>query len=392
MMDFEVDIRTLLLTLVLGNLFTLLLITSYRRRYPTEGIGTWFVVAKWLQSLCWFLLLLRGRIPDMPFIPISNAAMLGGGGLEIVSLLSIKGCFGPAVRRYYIALSVFSVILYGGVYIVHNQENLRIAAASFAAMLFVVYPAGRFGLGREGSPLQRAIGLLYGGMAVIFAARSVSALQNGPSQTVFTPGHVSNLYYLGMFLLMNLGTAAFVLLSREQSLDELKRMAMFDELTGLLNRRSFLELAQPALDRARRMRETISFILMDIDHFKQVNDVYGHAAGDRVLREFAAAAGGALMGEGLLGRYGGEEFAVLLPGLDEGSSDETIGRLNAAIGGLSVEGVPLRYSVSIGVITLIPGSAATLDYLYRLSDTALYQAKREGRNRVVRVEPGCGGS
>jgi diguanylate cyclase (GGDEF)-like protein len=121
-----------------------------------------------------------------------------------------------------------------------------------------------------------------------------------------------------------------------------------------------------------------------VDHFKSVNDTYGHDTGDKVLRDFASKIEQQLRGGDLFGRFGGEEFAVLLHRADEKTSDEIAERLRTAVLGATINGAPLDYSVSIGIITVHSSERISLNALYKLSDMALYQAKKKGRNCVVR--------
>lgn len=125
-------------------------------------------------------------------------------------------------------------------------------------------------------------------------------------------------------------------------------------------------------------------MLLDLDYFKQVNDTYGHDTGDIVLEEFASTIKNNLGNGDLFGRLGGEEFAVILCGVDEQSCDQKAEALREAIMNTSTNKVQQGYTVSIGVITIMPDQEISINNLYKLSDKALYQAKQEGRNRVIR--------
>jgi diguanylate cyclase (GGDEF)-like protein len=164
----------------------------------------------------------------------------------------------------------------------------------------------------------------------------------------------------------------------------MERVATYDELTGILNRRSFVLRARPLIAASTIKKLPYSFLLLDVDHFKSINDTYGHNMGDQVLADLASTIEQQLGNGDLIGRFGGEEFAVLLHRADEKSSDVIAEGMRTAIIGSIIHGVPLHYTISIGVITIESGERFSLNNLYKLCDTALYQAKKKGRNCVVR--------
>ena len=166
--------------------------------------------------------------------------------------------------------------------------------------------------------------------------------------------------------------------------ERLEHLATTDALTEIANRRSFLDRAEAEFDRAKRYNRNISFLMIDVDHFKAVNDRHGHAIGDDVLRRAAAACGDALRDSDILGRVGGEEFAALLPEANAETAHLVAERLRLAVAGLSVETTAgaLPITVSIGVSTAA-GARGNVEEIMAEADAALYQAKENGRNRVV---------
>ncbi len=165
---------------------------------------------------------------------------------------------------------------------------------------------------------------------------------------------------------------------------ELEQQAHIDYLTGMNNRGHFMQLAELELARAKRYDSNLSFFMLDIDFFKQINDAHGHKAGDTVLIKLAGVCQKTLREVDVIGRVGGEEFAVLLPetGVDEAT--EVAERLRTAIASTKVSmesGLPLRVNVSIGV-TSLGSQDDNLDVLLNQADTALYKAKNSGRNKV----------
>jgi diguanylate cyclase (GGDEF)-like protein len=174
---------------------------------------------------------------------------------------------------------------------------------------------------------------------------------------------------------------------QEHASRELERLARTDALTGLANRRRFFELAESELARAGRYGSPLSVLMIDIDHFKDVNDACGHATGDLVLRQLAETCRAVFRQVDTVGRVGGEEFAVLLPETPLTGAVEVADRLRSAVQATRVpreDGEPIAITVSVGVATSAPGKS--VDDLMSQSDTALYEAKRTGRNRVLSWE------
>ena len=164
---------------------------------------------------------------------------------------------------------------------------------------------------------------------------------------------------------------------------ELERLATTDGLTGLANRRRLFERLEQEMYRARRYGTALSLVMFDIDHFKRVNDRWGHAAGDQVLREIARETHQLLRKTDRAGRYGGEEFVVLLPETDLAEAILTAHRLHQQISETVITpelGVPVSVTISAGVATLAPAESG--EALIHRADQALYRAKQGGRDRV----------
>lgn len=159
--------------------------------------------------------------------------------------------------------------------------------------------------------------------------------------------------------------------------------ASHDALTGLLNRRAILERLDTEMSRARRQQSELSIAVLDIDHFKLVNDNYGHAVGDEVLRDFSQRLRAVLRDYDTVGRYGGEEFLAVLPNICAIRNEDIFDRIRTSIGG-----EPFKTSVGALKVTTSVGAACTdgketVDGVIHLADEALYEAKRAGRNQVA---------
>lgn len=171
---------------------------------------------------------------------------------------------------------------------------------------------------------------------------------------------------------------------KKQLEGELQRLATTDVLTQSSNRRHFFECAGEAFDQARVDGTPLSFLLLDIDDFKQVNDTYGHPEGDQVLQRIADSGKSALRRGDLFGRIGGEEFAAVFPGCPPEMAMQVALRLQREIQRLSFshEGQTYGITVSQG-LTGLKGEDGMLDDLFARADAAMYQAKRQGKNQIV---------
>lgn len=170
--------------------------------------------------------------------------------------------------------------------------------------------------------------------------------------------------------------------------EDVKRLAVTDRLTGLPNRHLFDEYLAHELARTRRERQPLALIVLDIDHFKSVNDNHGHAAGDQVLAAVAARVSASLRASDLAARYGGEELAVILPHTDAGSARQIAERIRATVAAAPIVlggGRSVAVTLSAGVAAT-PSGEISAELLFERADEALYTAKREGRNRVFVYE------
>jgi diguanylate cyclase (GGDEF)-like protein len=169
---------------------------------------------------------------------------------------------------------------------------------------------------------------------------------------------------------------------------ELEIRATRDALTGAWSRRAIGEMLEREINRARRQRAPLSITLLDVDHFKSVNDRFGHATGDAVLCEVVRRLQGTLRPYDAVGRYGGEEFLVIKPNCPVDQARRVAERLRQSLAGrpIQVGDMALEVTASFGVATFAPSHVSSSEELVRIADQALYEAKRSGRNRVILSE------
>lgn len=167
--------------------------------------------------------------------------------------------------------------------------------------------------------------------------------------------------------------------------EALREQATRDALTGCWNRRMILEILERETFRAGREKRNLGVVMLDIDHFKQINDTHGHAGGDETLREVSRRVMDVIRGYDSAGRIGGEEFLIVLPGCDELCALSHAERLRKIIADTPVvfDGADIRVTASFGASSVQPGMSVAPGLLVRAADEGLYAAKRQGRNRVV---------
>nr|HPG93193.1 GGDEF domain-containing protein [Dokdonella sp.] len=187
-------------------------------------------------------------------------------------------------------------------------------------------------------------------------------------------------------LLPVIATSGFLLMCGDRLNKDLSRLAMLDPLTGVSNRRTMTELANKAIAASKRHGRALSLLILDIDHFKRINDQFGHEAGDLALCRFVQLVREMMRESDVIARLGGEEFVLILPDSDERAALAVAERIRQRLDNsdFSISGWPVPLRASIGVGTLGP-EVSNLETLLRETDRAMYEAKRSGRNRVVAV-------
>jgi two-component system cell cycle response regulator len=166
--------------------------------------------------------------------------------------------------------------------------------------------------------------------------------------------------------------------------EEIYRLTTIDGLTQIYNKRYFLETLEREISRAHRYRRELSLIMFDIDHFKKINDTYGHLAGDYVLKQLAGVIKSRIRREDIMARYGGEEFAIILPEIDMFNAGQFAEKIRKLVEKtiFKFEDTRIPVTISVGVCCLLQENQNPVDFI-KLADDKLYQAKNNGRNQVV---------
>ena len=283
-------------------------------------------------------------------------------------------------------------LLLGGLQLVPPLVPIaRAAAFFFATVMFVLACRALVPSGRRALPAERlAIGCiaLFALLEVVLGTAILAAAFGAdPAHDAVMLAGVRMLYLIAHPSLSVAAGIAAILLVASDLAERLRRLAAFDPLTGVHNRRGFEEAALRAVAGARRNGRPLTVAIADIDHFKTVNDRFGHRAGDETLRHVAQCLSGGVRAGDLVGRVGGDEFALLLLDADAESGVEVLDRLRTEIAlGFCMEGAPTGVTMSFGVAPVPLDDAGVdqaLDIAVARADRALYAGKRAGRDRAT---------
>ena len=316
-------------------------------------------------------------------------AMVSGAFYTLAVLAAVEGVLLRSGRQLglmadFAIFAAFSGLLW---YFFYVDRNLiaRIYVQNFGYGLLLVMAAIRLSRLRKGRPVDRilfwtllAFGLHFMPRTLLTVGFSAPAGEYAFSNSVFWQTLQLSLAVLGTALAMAILAAAV-----SDLIDDLRHERDVDLLTGLFNRRGFEARISPLL---RRNPPSASLVLCDVDHFKSVNDTFGHDVGDGVLKEIGSVLRRSARKEDIIGRLGGEEFAVFLPGASLSEAYECAERLRLAIARSSFAALTDRNGATASFGAAALREAGSWEVLYKLADNRLYRAKRAGRNRTVATD------
>ena len=370
-----------------GTILGFLSFVYWRTRQTYPGFGNW-VGSVVLFAMAMAFLALRDLLTPIEFALFPALALLFALALANRGARRFFGA--PAADPLVLAILVGTgLTLAWGASNEHHAMAVHMAGA-FGAALIAFRAAWNFV--RLASPELRAAAMMCAAVLVLFGVQRLLRIQFYMTAVLATdlmravPASAFN--YVVNALVATFWAFAFLYLNTtrverelEDSRAELLALSLTDPLTGVRNRRALYDSAEHEIARAGRSGEPVTLLMVDVDHFKRVNDQHGHPVGDQVLREVAAAIVATARGSDVVARFGGEEFAVLLVQTED--SRLTAERLRAAIAALEVRAPhgPVRVTASIGVASAT-GAAIDFEALIRRADDALYRAKQAGRDRV----------
>ena len=378
------DLKTIIfMSMLLTFMLSMLLAITRTHHKEVHGPGYW-AVGNLVIGLGMVLVLIQLDAPKVIFLP--SMALIGAG-----LSLYINGIQAFIGRKpdHRIPIIVFGLLALIDAYFMLIRHDILLAIVLSALIFSVIYfYSARLTFSRdEGvvgnlfwivSSLYLLMALLMLGRAVYASQASVEIFESFATWPInaytFMLGAVSQFFISSLFVLM-------LSYKLNQSLESI---ATIDGLTSILNRRGLEDAALKMQDMCKRINLSMTVILIDIDHFKKVNDKYGHLTGDDVLRHIAKVVAGILRSSDVFGRYGGEEFCAFLPNTTESDAIGLAERIRAGVEAspLKLERGPIKTTISIGVADSV---RAGYDFkgLIAAADGALYSAKNGGRNQVV---------
>ena len=352
-----------------------------RRR---DGLGRW-AAALLVNAIGHLLIMLRGLIPDVLSVVVGNLML---SSVFVGMIAAVYQFQGRPVRRALLLAPPLLVLIFVSVFI--DNFPARVSFVGLVIGLQAVW-ALLAALSHRHATVGRGQWLLVAGLlleAVVLGVRALVAISTHSEATnILQSSALQTLTFLATFSVVLVSSVGFVFMSRDRADENNRVLAALDPLTGVANRRSLIAALDRDVARAQRMREPMALMMVDIDHFKDVNDQYGHPAGDRVLCSVVNVLRQRVRAQDLVGRYGGEEFMVLLPDTGLTGAQQLARALCKAVeeSRCPADGVPgpgIAVTVSIGVFGGRLGSGDSWDMLIAAADRALYQAKNNGRNRV----------
>jgi diguanylate cyclase (GGDEF)-like protein len=381
MSKLSIDTVSLVFVLAAVNLISALFALVYSRlARSTLRLGL-FVLAKSGQGLSWLLRIYCLTTPNPILETVTNVCLLLGTTFELLMLADFAR---PGLRRHRVVLGILGAT-------VGLAGSLAIKAAPLAGSVLLLSAYAAMALyaplvlfaSAGASRFQRFLAafyiLLQLGVGTLYVALGAEVAGVGASSDWKAP-----IYYSLLMALQLVGSLGYLLMSSERDSATLHEQATHDALTGSLNRRAFFEMAAPLIANANRSGQEVAAIVADLDRFKQVNDRWGHGAGDRMLQAFATAVGRAVRQGDISARFGGDEFVILLPDCDRPSALAVAERLLAELRDLRlpVGKDELRCTASLGISTGRPIGEEELSALLAAADEALYEAKTRGRDQA----------
>lgn len=379
------DTSTLLVVALFSHtLSTVVIYMNWRVSPSVPGVREW-AIGRSLVSVSLIVFLFQAKLPLALSVPLGNGLM--HVGFYTVWLGSRRFLNAPPANHVLygtgIAISILFLVYFST--IVDEPETRKFISSIFVVIysvfyvnLILRYNNGRFVTARM---FMISVGIHGAAHAVLVAGFPFS----DPGSSILNTHTFFQIYLFEGVLISIFSGCLYIAMTAEYLNRNLKLQASIDPLTQTMNRRAFHPLAESAVEGQKRQGGTVSMMMIDVDHFKAVNDDHGHLVGDEALRQISAVLHQCVRANDIVCRYGGEEFVALLPGAGLDDARQIAERIRATVQSLKITGrsSPFSVTVSIGLSAFSENcNLEDLEELIAAADLALYEAKTKGRNRI----------
>jgi diguanylate cyclase (GGDEF)-like protein len=362
----------------------LLMLAIFAKTTGFEGLMRYYIYGKLLQTIGAALGVFRWLIPVDLSIILGNSLVYIGGALEVYCIVYVDKLPLTAVTKRWLQVVAGITVGFTLLYLAGANTGTRVFVSAMILAGYSLAAAAGLFLSKNTTNLRKIVAVFFVLLAASQVVRALDALPRGANYPLFAASSLQTMSFISIYMHMLISTMAYLLISREVIDIKLKKAATRDYLTGIYNRMQFLQLSEKLLSLMIRQQKPTTIFMIDFDHFKVINDTYGHDTGDRVLIHFSREMQSIIRHEDLFGRYGGEEFIIFAPNTTAESALAMGCKIKAALElSLAKDATIPGYTVSIGAATMVPGALADMNTLIMRADQALLHAKRSGRNRIV---------
>ncbi|MCX8009326.1 MAG: GGDEF domain-containing protein [Patescibacteria group bacterium] len=380
----EIDVRTLVLVVGIVQIIQVIAVFLQYLLNKTYSEMKWWVLGYTLLAIGYGLWLLR----EIPFwgsfaIYFGNTSQLLGASSIYVGIMRFLNK--KERREVILTLIVLFLIVFGYYTFVQNDLTVRTALLSItlALLLFLISRDLFIYKLPEVSVSASFTAIIFLAYSCFFVLRAIAVMTITPVNDFFASTLIQNLTFILQLVVGFLSVIGLITMVNQRLHAELQQQASIDELTGIFNRRYFWKLAIEEIKRAKRYGYPLSLVIIDVDHFKHINDTFGHLTGDFVLTSFAALCKKCFRDVDVVARFGGDEFAVLFPMTTSEQAFIAIERLRSALktDPFQRDNLTIKITISVGISSLSNGSES-LDALLARVDIALHKAKENGRDSI----------
>lgn len=377
-----IDLKTIVFLDAFGNLIGALLIFAYTKRHFSKTVKYHFY-SQILFGMTFSLFFFNIFIANQFLLAIANCGLLFGGAFEVFAIMRLTKNESKTIKTTILFVCFFISLIQASLVLVIDLSDIRIGLLTITLSILwfmIVYFLLKQ---KNASLLQKLAGFIFLITTLTLMIRGIQAFDIRGTFHWFSPEFAQVLTFLSMFAIMVVNGFGVPLLVKERADEEILLAATFDSLTEIYNRKHFIEETEKGMEYANRKKINYSLIMIDIDHFKVINDTYGHQKGDVILRNFAKTISSELRKYDIFGRVGGEEFMIFLQDISKEEALTVAEKIRELVASNMVEGI--QYTISLGVCSVESNlnHLINFDELSQLCDQSLYEAKNTGRNKTV---------